>query len=236
MADLAVITPTRGRPERFADLVKAVHATAALDVHVWAGIDYDDPSDYYEACKDLPGEDLVVPYRGVRRSLSGWTNFLAEQALGSRNPPRYLASLGDDHRPKTPRWDRKLVDAIEAMDGPGIAYGNDLYQGPNMPTAWVVSAELVRAVGWMMLPTCEHLYVDAAVLELGRAADRIVYRPDVVIEHLHPYAGKAQMDDSYRESNSRDRYAADQRAFEEWKRDGLEADAVKVRALTGVLR
>jgi betaine-homocysteine S-methyltransferase len=35
----------------------------------------------------------------------------------------------------------------------------------------------------MMLPGCEHMYVDNAVLELGRAANRIAYVPEVVIEH-----------------------------------------------------
>ena len=236
MPDLVIVTPTRGRPERFAEFVAAVHATAALDVQVWAGIDDDDPSDYYTACRDAPGEDLIVAYRGDRQSLSAWTNHLAARALEMRHPPRYLASLGDDHRPVTPRWDRKLVDAVEDLPGPGIAYGNDLLQGARLPTAWVVSADIVRALGWMMLPTCAHLFVDTAVLELGRAADRIAYRPDVVIEHHHPVAGKAKWDDSYRASNAAARYDADRAAFDVWKRDGLDADAAKIRTLTGVPR
>jgi hypothetical protein len=232
VADLAIITPSRGRPDRFAELVASVAATAAGDVQVWVGLDDDDPADYHDACNDPPGNVQVVAFLGERRSLSGWTNHLAGEALASIDPPRYLASLGDDHRPRTPGWDRTLIAAIEGLDGPGFAYGNDLFQGAAVPTAWVASAVAVRAVGWMMPPTCAHMFVDNAVLELGRAAGRIVYRPDVVIEHLHPVAGKAHWDDSYRASNHPDRYAADKAAFEVWLRDGLDADAARVRAVT----
>lgn len=230
MTDLAIITPSRGRPEQFAAMLDAVFTTATGEVQVLAGIDNDDPSDYLTPV--LGKEYDCIAYRGDRMSLSGWTNHLAQQVLQSAHPPRYLASLGDDHRPRTLGWDRTLIDAIEAMEGPGIAYGNDLLQGANLCTAWVVSAELVRAVGWMMPPGCEHLYVDTAVFELGRAAGRIVYRPDVVIEHLHPVAGKAGWDDSYRASNSDRRYAADRAAYEAWRAERLPADVAAVRALT----
>jgi hypothetical protein len=228
MADLVVITPSRGRPEQLDAMLDSVFATAGGEISVLVGHDDDDPADY----TPLIGRGYdATAYRGPRMSLSGWTNHLADLAVKSANPPRYLASLGDDHRPRTKNWDLRLIEAIEALDGPGIAYGNDLLQGGHLPTAWVVSAEVVRAVGWMMLPTCEHMYVDTAVLYLGMAADRIAYVPGVTIEHLHPTAGKAAWDDSYLESNARGRYAADLAAFEAWRRDGLDADAAKIRNL-----
>jgi hypothetical protein len=233
MPELVILTPTRGRAAQFARLVEAVSTTSAGDVSIHAGRDFDDPTNY----NTLPGlrspiVDPSVP-RAVRRSLSAWTNALAERVLASPWPPAYLASLGDDHVPRTPAWDTILIDAIKAMGGTGIAYGNDLLQGRSLPTAWVMSADIVRTLGWVMLPTLEHMYVDNAILELGRAAGCITYRPDVVIEHMHPVAGKAEVDESYRSSNSAARMAADRRAFESWKADpaGLAADAAKVAAL-----
>jgi hypothetical protein len=229
MADLAVIVPSRGRPRQLGELLDAIYATAETDVDVYAAVDLDDPTR-----TEYTGEAVFVA--GERRSLSAWTNYLAERVLAGTmvEPPRYLASLGDDHRPRTKGWDRKLIAAIESLGGaPGIAYGNDLLQGARLPTAWVVSADLVRAVGWMMLPSCQHMYVDNAVLALGQAAGRILYCPDVVIEHLHPAAGKATLDDSYRESGAPERYAADEAAYTEWVRTGLAADAAKVLLVSG---
>lgn len=225
MADLVVITPSRGRPAQLAAMTEAVRATAGGWVKVIGLVDADDP--HLAAYQRLDCQVVIGP----RRSLSGWTNWAARMLLDGHSPPRYFASLGDDHRPRG-AWDLKLIAAIEQLDGPGFAYGNDLYQGVNMPTAWVASAAAVRALGWMMLPTCEHLYVDAAVLQLGKAANRIAYVPEVVIEHLHPYAGKADMDESYRQSNSRERFAADEAAYRKWLNAGLDRDVKTLRALT----
>lgn len=226
MADLVVLTPTRGRPAQFADLAEAIRATAALDVTLIGYVDDDDPArDAYLA----QASSTVHIAVGPRRSLAGWTNAGALAAANSG--AQYLASLGDDHLPRTRGWDRMLVDAILRLEGPGFAYGNDLYQGAALPTAWVASAEVVRALGWMMLPTCQHMYVDTAVLALGRAADRIAYVPEVVIEHRHPLAGKALWDASYRETNAGARYAVDKAAYDAWRANGLAADAAAVRAL-----
>lgn len=230
MADLVVVTPSRGRPRQLNELVHAVGETTAGRVEVIGLVDDDDPQ--RAAYKALFACDI---WTGPRRSLVAWTNFCAAILLDAPagDRPRYLASLGDDHRPRTRDWDRMLIDAIEDLDGPGFAYGNDLFQGPRMPTSWVVSADVVDAVDWMMLPACEHLFVDAAVLALGRAAERIVYCPSVVIEHMHPIAGKADWDESYRASNARGRYAADEAAYQAWLRGGLDADARKIRTLHG---
>jgi hypothetical protein len=233
MADLIVITPSRGRPARLREMVEAVHSTAGGAVGVVVGLDLDDPmrDEYTDAPVGCGGELSMI--LGERKSLSGWTNYLANLVLDdSPDAPRYLASFGDDHRPRTPGWDLKLIEAIEQMPGPGFAYGNDLLQGKAMPTAWVVSAEVVRALGWMMLPTLAHMYVDNAILTLGTEAARIAYRPDVVIEHVHPLAGKTSWDDSYRESNADERYVVDRAAFEAWQRGGqMAADIATVEAL-----
>lgn len=233
MADLAIITPSRGRPARFAEMVAAVDATASGSVEVLCGRDSDDPTEYLAA---LYGRTDVTAMSGERRSLSAWTNLLAERALSRLDPPRYLASLGDDHRPRTPRWDRTLIGAIEDRGGSGIAYGNDLLQGERLPTAWVMSADIVRALGWMMLPACHHMFVDNAILELGQALGLIAYCPDVVIEHMHPTAGKAAMDASYRASNHPQRTAEDGRAFAEWQAGSLPGDVARVRAALDLAR
>lgn len=226
--DLAVIVPSRGRPRQLREMVEAVHATATGTVAVYVLVDDDDP--HLGAYLDtIPtGTGLRA---GPRRSLTRWTNEAAADLLAQPQPPRYLASLGDDHRPRTHGWDRRLIGAIESLgEAPGIAYGNDLLQGPRLPTAWVVSAAIVRTLGWMCLPGCEHMYVDNAVLELGRASGRILYCPDVVIEHLHPLAGKGEWDASYAESNTRDRFAADRAVFDAWRTGGgLAADVAKLQ-------
>lgn len=226
MPDLLIITPSRQRPRRLEAMARAVRATTHGRADIIAMIDEDDPDlDAYAA------SDLYQVAVGPRGTLSALTNLAA---LGSVHKYRYLASLGDDHVPKTGNWDRMLIDQIEALDGPGWAYGDDGFQGPNLPTAWVQSSALADALGWMMLPACEHMYVDNAVLELGRRSGRIIYHPDVLIDHQHPLAGHASLDESYRRSNAPAQFERDKAAFDVWAAGPVDRDVELVRSLRHV--
>lgn len=226
---LVIITPSRGRPQLLRRLIDAVAATAVNAV-VLPCLDIDDPT--YDQYADVLHGHTGWLHR-PRMSLSAWTNYAAGYVLNAPDPPRFLASLGDDHIPRTPGWDGSLIGAIKARGGSGFSYGNDLFQGRALPTAWVASSDVVRALGWMMLPACDHMFVDTAVLALGTEADAITYCPDVVIEHAHPLAGKAPWDASYRQSNARRQYGKDQAAYERWVAEQLGKDAATVRGVMG---
>lgn len=235
MADVAIITPTRERPARLREMIfSALTLASAASFEFWIGIDDDDESQYGPVVDDAfaAGADVYVT-RKSRRSLSSWTNLLADLCLRHRDhPPRYLVSMGDDHVVRTRGWDKALIEAIDEQEGPGFAYGNDLFQGWTLPTAWMVHADAVRALGWMMLPTCAHMYVDNAIKTLGEATERIAYLPSVIIEHVHPNAGKVERDASYEQSNRVEQYNRDATEFMIWQHHGQMArDAATLGAL-----
>jgi hypothetical protein len=214
-------------------ILGALERARMASIEVWIGLDEDDPSEYGIACDPAfaAGADVYVT-RKPRRSLSSWTNLLANLCLSHRDyPPGYLMSIGDDHMVRTDGWDKALIEAIAEQDGPGFAYGNDLFQGSNLPTAWMVHADAVRALGWMMLSTCEHMYVDNAIKELGQAAGRLAYLPSVIIEHVHPNAGKAERDPSYEQSNRREQFDRDAAAFTAWRNGQMARDTATLIAL-----
>ena len=230
---LAILTPSRERPDNIARLANAIHATATGPWELFVGLDDDDPAmDGYQKTIYADLDTDVWAHLSVvirpRRNLVEWTNYLAKQAAADGYP--YLASLGDDHLPRTPGWDIALTRACTLFGPVGYAYGDDLLR-PDLPTAWVQSTAIYEALGWMMLPTCEHLYVDNVTLDLGHAADRIARLDHIVIEHMHPAAGKAAEDDSYRASNSAERVNADRAAYERWVRHGLTGHAETIRSL-----
>lgn len=231
MADLVVIVPTRGRPARLARLVDTVQATTFGRADVLALVDDDDPyrGAYIEWAAAAGQAQVLV---GARGNLVSLTNLGAQIALDRPDPPTYLASLGDDHLPRTPDWDVRLINAIRAMDGPGWAYGNDLLQGESLPTAWVQHAATVDALGWMMLPTLEHMYPDNVVYDVAHGTGRLAYVPGVVIEHMHPAAGKADVDESYAQSNRAEQYLRDKRAYTAWQQGRMVADRGLVEQLS----
>lgn len=230
MADLVVVVPSRGRPERAAELAQACADTCSADTWLVVAVDADDPAlpDYDTA---LTGTRAIVHAVTEPAGHVGAINAGAAEALRWEEAPVAIGKLDDDHRPRTRHWDAMLLAELDKLGGVGIVYGNDLLQGAKLPTAPVIGAEIVRTLGYMGPPALTHLYVDNFWLDLGQAAGCLRYVPQVVIEHMHPHAGKAKMDDGYLRVNSPQRYAADGAAYDAYAAGQLLADVAKVRAL-----
>jgi hypothetical protein len=144
--------------------------------------------------------------------------------------PFAVGFMGDDHRPRSVGWDKAYLDALREL-GTGIVYGNDLLQGENLPTQCAMTSDIIQALGYMAPPSLRHLYIDNFWKILGNGADCLRYLPDVIVEHVHPMAGKAEWDANYARVNSAQMYEHDKTAFEEWLRTSMVSDVAKVRAL-----
>lgn len=134
--------------------------------------------------------------------------------------------LGDDNLVKTPEWDRILYEPIKER-GYGISYGNDLFQGANLPTAAMVSTNIIKSLGFMGPPTLTHLYLDNFFKAFGEATRSLTYFEDVIIEHLHYMAGKSQIDQVYQDANSDEMYTNDRNAFFEYIKNDFKKDVLK---------
>jgi hypothetical protein len=224
MADLVVIVPSRGRPQAARELADAFTATCTADTELLFAVDYGDPT-----VGEYPRFNTWI---SDSRSM---VEALNNAALARVDAPTLFAVgfLGDDHRPRTRGWDAAYLEALREL-GTGIVYGDDLLQRRNLPTQVAMTADIVRTLGFMAPPALTHLYVDNYWLELGTGAACIRYLPDVVVEHRHPVAGKAQWDEGYARVNNSEMYARDEQAFREYYANRLASDVEKVRALVGV--
>jgi hypothetical protein len=223
MTEMALIVPSRGRPENIVRLYDALHKTNA-DVELVVGVDADDPriDDYYEIVNNRNFTLVVSP---ERRRFGATLNSLA---LRFADDYKYLAWCGDDHLPITPEWDRFYREELEKMDA-GIVYGNDLVQGINIPTQMGFTSNIVKALGYAVPQGFIHLYIDNYFLDLGRALDGAAYLPDVIVQHLHPSAGAAQEDQTYREANSPENWSNDQKRYADYVINELDKDVEKIK-------
>jgi hypothetical protein len=227
MPDLVIVCPSRGRPEAMAELAEACAKTCTADTVLLVVVDTDDVTlPQYQAPVDT---QVFFAWASPDSGHVGAINFGARKALAEFDPFA-IAKLDDDHRPRTVGWDSQLLDALRDM-GTGIAYGNDLFQGRALPTAPVLTADIVRALGFMAPPTLRHLYCDNFWRDLGVKADALRYLPEVVVEHLHPAAGKSEWTEGHQRVNTPQAYERDSAAYQTYLAASFDADVAKVRAL-----
>lgn len=236
MADLLVIVPTRGRPESLVEIVECWNATDA-----WAAadlmfvVDADDPRlPVYQAVFDgakLPPREERGPVRLA--TADKWRPLVPKLNLAANMYCKYYyatAFMGDDHRPRTRGWAQTMLAALREM-GTGVVYGDDLLQGKRLCTAWAMTSDIVQALGRMVPAPVEHMFCDNSVMVLAQTAGCLRYLPDVVIEHCHPLAGKAEWDPGYARVNHPEQFRLDGSVFVGWETGQLADDLKLVAAL-----
>lgn len=241
MPELAVIVPTRGRPENIRKVISAWDFTNTWDsADLVLVADSDDPEiqgyrDVVELTRHPDTEECLVrliemaAWMPMVHKLNMVAKDLAE-GWGTEEPYWALAFAGDDHLPQTIGWAARYLTVLHEL-GSGMVYGDDGYQGRKLSTEWAVTADVVRALGRMVPAPVEHMYCDNSMMDLFNGAGALRHLPEVRVEHMHPYAGKAQTDAQYQRVNHRDQFRTDRLAYEAWKRTGLAADVAAVRAL-----
>ncbi|MGW1324793.1 hypothetical protein ACWD64_19900 [Streptomyces antibioticus] len=238
MDSLTVVVPSRSRPHTVAQLADAFRDTCTERTWLLFAVDEDDPT--FDAYVESAGALLSTGFHVALHhqtsgtmvsALNGAARLLLESSAVVT--PDAIGFMGDDHRPRTKGWDRAYLDALTAL--PGIVYGNDLLQGANLPTQCAIATDVVRALGHMAPAELTHLYVDNYWRDLGAAAGMLSYLPDVVVEHLHPMAGKAEWDDGHRRVNQHSLYEQDRQAYAAYWARNRDRDVLAVRqARTGV--
>lgn len=198
-----VILPTRGRPEKARECLLALKEHSVISDFV-IGIDDDDATDYMR----YPVEGVTYEIN-PRLRMNGTLNLLVNKYADKYES---IYFLGDDHLVRTPGWDEKLYAPIKEK-GYGVSYGNDLFQGENLPTAVMQSSNLVQHLGYFSPPKLIHLYMDNYWKLLGQTIGALFYHDDVVIEHMHYLAGKSEEDAGYQEVNSGPTYTHDRQVF-----------------------
>lgn len=234
MIKAVVAIPTRGRPGNIAKVVRAWRKTRAFQgTDMLLGIDQDDPE--YRNYVDLvmkvnePGFDFITfeSWRPMVTKLNVMANYLAETDL-------FIGFAGDDHIPRINHSSGCWSDLYQAKltdMGTGIVYGNDLHRQGTLCTEWMMTADIIRALGRMVPAPVDHLFSDRSVMELGKQAGCIQYLPNVVIEHMHYQAGKANKDATYQLFNTKENFLREQKIYWEWMQHLLPEQSAMVRAL-----
>jgi hypothetical protein len=216
MSKLLLIVPTKGRPDKHLEFYESFKTNSTVTdlIFVLSKGDVEYPR--------IPG----VRYETVDSpTMSGKLNTTAVKYANDYN---YIAFMGDDVRIRTNGWDAKMLDEISSIPNV-IAYGNDLYQGENLPTAVLMDSNIIRILGFMSPPAFKHLYIDNFWKKLGEGLSSLKYFPEIILEHLHFTIGKAVEDKTYKETSSSQAFLEDREAYHNYIDNNLDNDIAKLK-------
>jgi hypothetical protein len=198
---MMVLAPSRGRPENALRLLDRFYDTTSMESDIRIIIDEDEPRK--QEYNQLLMGDYIMSF-GERLRLGALLN-----KYGTAYAPNHeiIGFMGDDVYPSNAGWDEKI---FEAMTPNGIVYCNDGWQGQNLPTAVFMDSNIIKTMGFMVPLGMTHLFIDNYWYELGKRLGTLTYLEDVYLEHLHPFAGKAETDKTYEEANAGHIWTADE--------------------------
>ena len=222
------IVPSRGRPHVMNDLIESWEKTRTFaKLHIAVDDDDETRDEYRRALKGAP------PWvRWTLCASTGMNTALNYLAPWDATQEPIVGFMGDDHRPRTLGWDAAILRAWE--NGGRVIYCNDLIQRSNLPTQVALDSRIIQRLGFMALPTLKHLFLDNFWLMLGNRLSALTYLDDIVIEHMHPIAGKAEWDEGYVRVNDGHIYEVDGKTFAHYMESGLvDLDLARIGDLSG---
>lgn len=143
---------------------------------------------------------------------------------------KYISVTNDDFFYHTVGWDAGLINVIESKKGYGIAFGCDGSGNKHLPTTAVMSSVIFKALGWVHLPTLDHLCGDMVWQYIGHKLDCLYHVPQVKIEHMHFLFNKSEKDEVYENTNSKEMYQKDNEAFRHWVRNDSIEDIKRIQS------
>lgn len=225
---IAMFMPTRSRPTK----AREAYDSAIGDprVIVVPVLDARDPAfdEYAKVFIHGAGISVMAHVGGMVER----TNFcVARWMEGPFSRATVIGWMADDTIFRQADWaHRVLLHFIR--DDALILTVNDGHMDKERPQSAVfIRSDAVRALGYLALPSQNHLFIDDVWRELrdGIGERYGHHDSDILAEHMHPYIGKAEWDQQYLDIHKEERYVPDRMAFEQWRSEGgLDEDIKKV--------
>lgn len=222
---ISVLVPSRGRPELFERMRRSAADNGCGKHEILLRLDMDDPiHDQYGK------KDLAFSVAGYTTGVGACWNELAAKAKGD-----WLMMGNDDLVFTTTDWDQLLLEKLECawVDNILVAWCNDGSPNAADHCAFpIVHRKWYETLGYFTPEHFHFLWNDTWIADIGRRLNRLLYIPDILIEHRHFTFKKAEYDDTYKRHRDglvqHRKRAQDRDIYEQTSKD-RERDAAKLR-------
>lgn len=211
---VAILVPVLWRPGQVATLVASLEAATPEPHRLLFVADPDDEEEL--AAIGKAGAEVITP---------GPRSYPHKINAGFEATTEPFVFLAADDLAFHPGW---LTAALDMADDVGVVGTNDGGCNPRVARGHHSVHSLVSrcyvtdqggtadALGLVLHPGYRHAFCDDELVSVARQRRQYAHAHDSVVEHLHPYAGKAETDAVYREGQQAIR--RDQRLFQRRRR------------------
>lgn len=221
---ISILVPTRGRPEKFRNMINSVVATTTERVTIYAFLQNDEDVKSYdiENIMCLKGNEKVR-LNGYQIDLDPPTvhmwNKLAGIAFHDEAVKNDIFILGaDDIVFSTPGWDKALIDCYQKLEKKIHVFSlkdsrvSDSSEQLSTPHP-IVTREYLDAMGYFLPPVFLHWFCDTWTVDIARHSGAFTHLSGYLLTH-DKIETKGQIDDTYarlrmRGYAKRDRYVND---------------------------
>lgn len=186
---ITLIHPSRGRPTQARDTMRKWLDNAGCDVEYILSLDDSDRSlhEYLKTTTTTINDNSCVVEA---------TNHAAKLSTGD-----VLIYLSDDFE-CFPDWGRAVLKEFEGCNEPRLVKVNDGYQPFDIKvlTIPIMNRALYERLGYFWHPAYRSMFVDEDLHHTVAKLGALHLAPHLLFEHLHPAAGKAPSDETYKRS------------------------------------
>lgn len=211
---LLMVCCTKNRPDRIQDMLRSFYETKNYCTDLIVCLDKEDKrlAEYAPVLKDI---EHIMEHPNYQTKMMNLVTTKLKKGY------KYYGLMNDDHIFRTKNWDVEMIDTIEKNGGWGIAHANDLWYNSSVvlrhPSCFIISANIINAVGYCIYPELNHFGVDDYLRDLTEPLGLLFFREDVVIEHMHVHNGKAQMDENYQWGYCEEEVTYGNRVYNLWR-------------------
>lgn len=220
---ISLCVPSRGRPERFKQMVRSATSTAQGEIEFCVWRDEDDATVY-------PKGPHIVYGTGERPYLKGslCTSGLWSKAWGLASGEIAMLAA-DDIIFRTQGWDTRVTQAFEAVpDRIVMVYGDDGSRVRKAPVNPFLHRRWIDAAGFTP-SDFQGWFADEWIWQMAAELGRVVFLDDVLIQHLQ----RGGTDQTYRDGAAARKAAGGQDGMRErfFTPVMVERRKVRMRAL-----
>lgn len=204
MSGIAVVLPTRNRPNSLKRFINSLFDTCSNKENIFIYLYIDDDDTVTESCL----KELSVNYPSKIFSLVGPRIIMSDMV--NKLLPHIKEDIfflgGDDLIIRTKDWDLKIINKFHTIeDKIALLYGDDLTLTRGMEsfaTHPILHRKWVDCLGYLAPPYFSSDYADTWLNEIADKLGR-KFKIDIINEHMHWTFNKAPLDQTYLECRKR---------------------------------